>query len=61
MRVSKEVKITWNGDSDKTLECSVEYDGWRFDGTRDECLEQLESLVGQLEIDAREMKKISEV
>ena len=57
MRVSKEVKITWNGDSDTTLECSVEYDGWRFDGTRDECLEQLESLVGQLEIDAREMKK----
>ena len=57
MRVSKEVKITWNGDSDRALECSIEYDGWNFDGTRDECLEELESLIGQLEIDAREMKK----
>ncbi len=56
MRVSKDVKITWNGDSEKFLECSVEYDGWRFDGTKDECVEQLESLIGQLEINAREME-----
>lgn len=56
MRIAKKVKLTWNGDSDKAIECSLEYDGWCFNGTKEEVLEQVESLLGQLEIDCEESK-----
>lgn len=57
MRTSKTITLHFNGDSVKEIECSMAYDGWSFDGTKEECLEQLESLIGQLEIDARGMKE----
>ena len=56
MRITKIVKLTYNADSPKEIEWSLEYDGWHFDGTREEVEEELSGMMGQVEISAREEK-----
>ena len=54
MRVSKTITLRFNGDSAKEIECSVEYDGWCFDGTKEECLQEIKDLIDVLETNVRE-------
>lgn len=54
MRTSKTITLHFNGDSAKEIECSVEYDGWSFDGTKEECLQEVADLIDALEADTRE-------
>lgn len=57
MRVRKDLTIYWNGDSPEALRWSLEYDGWHFDGTKEEFLDEITGMVEQMEISAREEKR----
>ena len=54
MRIKKDIELVWNGDSPREMEGSFRCDDWCFGGTKEEVLEQIGSLLGQLEIDCEE-------
>lgn len=53
MRITKEIKLTCNGDSPKELECSLEYDDWHFDGTVDEVKDELDNLLNDMDYEVK--------
>lgn len=48
MRVEKTIWIRFNGDWDESAEFSIEFDDWEFTGSKEECLEQISDLLGEM-------------